>query len=164
VVEHTSHIDTAKGNLVVDDPTIWFNEPLFKERSHIEIHSSLGVLNWLAIVPDEPTGRKVSTLDSPMSQGPHAFVVNPPACHSVCVGRHSLLLTRLPCSHLVPWCRLRWLPPVLLSLGVLVNPEAGQPASKWATYCPHRLVLTILEWYPCFNLTLVSGTKEGTFL
>src|SRR5258706_10211131 len=112
----SSHIDTAKGNLVIDDPTIWFNEPLFKERSHVEIHSGLGVLNWLAIVPDEPTGRKVSTLDSPTSQGPRAFIVNPPACHSACVGRHSPLLTRSPHSHLVPRCRLWQLPPALLSL------------------------------------------------
>ncbi len=42
MVEHASHIDTAKGNLVVDDLTIWFNEPLFKERSHVEIHPGLG--------------------------------------------------------------------------------------------------------------------------
>jgi len=116
VVEHASHIDTAKGNLVVNDLTIWFNEPLFNERSHIKIHSGLGILNWLAIVPDEPTGRKVSTLDSPMSQGPCAFIINPPACLLACVGRHSPLLTCLPHSHLVPWCRLQRLPLVLLSL------------------------------------------------
>ena len=115
-MEHASHIDTAKGNLVVTDPTIWFNEPLFNERSHVEIHSGLSVLNWLAIVPDEPTGRKVSTLDSPTSQGPCTFVVNPPAHHSACVGRHSPLLTCSPCSHLVPQCCLQQLLPVLLSL------------------------------------------------
>ncbi len=40
-MELASHIDTAKGNLVVDDLTIWFNELLFIEHSHIEIHSGL---------------------------------------------------------------------------------------------------------------------------
>jgi len=85
--------------------------------------AGLSILNWLAIVPDEPTGRKVSTLDSPTSQGPCAFIVNPPACLSACVGRHSPLLTCLPCSHLVPWCCLQQLPPVLLSL------SSGRPHS-----------------------------------
>src|SRR5258706_11589642 len=83
--------------------------------------ASLGVLNWLAIVPDEPTGQKVSTLDSPTFQGPCAFVVNPPACLSACVGRHSPLLTCSPHSHLVPQCCLQQLPPVLLSLSFLVE-------------------------------------------
>src|SRR5258706_836978 len=47
--------------------------------------------------------------------------LTPPACHSACVGRHSLLLTRSPRSHLVPQCRLQQLPPVLLSLGSSVE-------------------------------------------
>src|SRR5258706_10786274 len=63
-----------------------------------------------------PQGERYLPLDSPTSQGPHAFVVNPPARHSACVGRHSPLLTHSPHSHLVPRCRLRRLPPVLLSL------------------------------------------------
>src|SRR5258706_2510017 len=48
--------------------------------------------------------------DLALSSLPH------PARHSACVGRHSPLLTRSPRSHLVPRCRLRRLPPVLLSL------------------------------------------------
>src|SRR5258706_10531396 len=98
----SSHIDTAKGNLVVDDPTIWFNEPLFKERSRVKIHSGLGVLNWLAIVPDEPTGRKDLPLDSPTSQGPCAFVVNPLLVTQLVLGGivHSSLACLTPTSYL----------------------------------------------------------------
>src|SRR5258706_11384815 len=68
-----------------------------------------------------PQGESYLPLDSPTSQGPRAFVVNPTARHSACVGRHSPLLTRSPRSHLVPRCRLWRLPPVLLSLSCKYN-------------------------------------------
>src|SRR5258706_7637417 len=82
-----------------------------------------------------PQGERYLPLDSPTSQGPRAFVVNPPARHSACVGRHSPLLTRSPRSHLVPRCRLRRLPPLLLSLTSNDFPVLVEGECRWCWAC-----------------------------
>src|SRR6267154_5852749 len=123
-------------------------------------------LNWTAILPDEPNRAK----------GNWTWTLPRPPCKFAAVP--TVLVT--PSDRLSP--RLAWSRKSTSLASLLPRSSASAyggsvdfrshckieagliPASKWATYCPRRFVLTVLEWSSRFNLTLVSGTKEGAFL
>ena len=67
---------------LVDDPTIWFNEPLFKRTIHpaTSPRPSAGVTRkvWTAMVPDEPYRAKGLCREGNFPLTPCTFVVVPP--------------------------------------------------------------------------------------
>ena len=68
---------------MVDDPTIWFNEPLFKRTIHpaTSPRPSAGVVGkvWTAIVPDEPYRAKGLCREGNFPLTPCTFALSPSA-------------------------------------------------------------------------------------
>ena len=90
---------------MVDDPTIWFNEPLFKRTVHPATSpwplASVVRKVWTAIVPDEPYRAKGLCREGNFPLTPCTFALSPLCSSSSDVVRPSILglsSQELPCS------------------------------------------------------------------